>query len=712
MYQSQSLEEALKHFFGYDTFRPGQRQIVAEALQNRDLLVIMPTGGGKSLCFQLPALLKSGLTIVVSPLIALMQDQVDTLQDNGIGATFINSSLSFNEVRARQQAILAGKIKLLYVAPERLLREQFLPFLDAINQNVGISTLAIDEAHCVSEWGHDFRPEYRQLRRLRQRYPQVPVIALTATATKRVRQDIVQQLQLREPRIHVASFNRLNLYYEVQPKQRQSYNQLFKIINTYKGSGIIYCLSRRKVDEIAFRLQQDNISALPYHAGMGDQARAENQNRFIRDDVRIMVATVAFGMGINKPDVRFVIHYDIPSNLERYYQESGRAGRDGEPAYCFMMFGARDIHTVDFLIEQKSDPTEQRLARQQLRQVIDYAEGTDCRRTIVLRYFGEKFGGNCGKCDNCLNPKPIEDWTIEAQKFLSCVARCKEKFGMVHTIDVLRGSRKKKIEQYGHHLLSTYGIGRDKSVDAWKMLGRSLLHQGLVDETTDGYRVLKLNKKSWEILRKQRSVEIAVTNKPAAKAAQDNYNPRAVEIEMLFEELRALRKQIADQQSVAPYVIFADSSLKLMAQLKPKNLERFGQISGVTEYKLNQYGEQFISAIRAFCAEQKLPTPLPSPTYLKTLQFYQQGMGVEEISQVRNLSPKTVIQHLSELIEMHQPVDINKLVSSQNQEIIITAIQTVGDVSLRLIREHLQARYSYDEIQLVRAWWRRELSNE
>jgi ATP-dependent DNA helicase RecQ len=707
MPQFHSLEEALKHFFGYDTFRPGQQQIVEEALQKRDLLIIMPTGGGKSLCFQLPALLKPGLTVVVSPLIALMQDQVDALQDNGIGATFLNSSLSWDDVRSRELAILKGKIKLLYVAPERLLGEKFLPFLEQVRSQIGISAFAIDEAHCVSEWGHDFRPEYRQMKQLRQRYPDVPILALTATATGRVRQDIIQQLTLREPGIHVASFNRPNLYYDVQPKERQSYNQLLKQIRAHKGSGIVYCLSRRKVDEVAFRLQNDGISALPYHAGLSDEVRATNQTRFIRDDVQVMVATIAFGMGINKPDVRFVIHYDLPRNLESYYQESGRAGRDGELAHCTLLFGAGDIRTIEYLIDQKPDPKEQRVARQQLRQVLDYAEGTDCRRTIQLSYFGERFKGNCDNCDNCRSPKPVEDWTIEAQKFLSCVARCNERFGMIHIIDVLRGSRKQKIEQYGHHLLSTYGIGKDKSVEAWKMLGRSLLHQGLVDETSDGYRILKLNKLSWEILRSQRPVHIAITETPATKALAD-INPRGAEVEILFERLRKLRKQLADAQSVPPYVVFADSSLRLMAQQQPQTIETFAEISGVGTHKLTQYGDKFVSEIRAFCEEQKLPVPLPSSTHMVTLQFYQQGLSIEEIAQKRGFTPRTIVTHLSELLEMKQPVDIDRLVSPEQQKLILQAIQTVGAESLKTIREHLGEEYGYEEIQLVRSWWRRE----
>jgi ATP-dependent DNA helicase RecQ len=707
MPQFHSLEEALKHFFGYDTFRLGQQQIVEEALQNRDLLVIMPTGGGKSLCFQLPALLKPGLTVVVSPLIALMQDQVDALQDNGIGATFLNSTLRLDDVRSRELAILNGKIKLLYVAPERLLGERFLPFLEKVRSQIGISAFAIDEAHCVSEWGHDFRPEYRQMKQLRQRYPDIPILALTATATGRVRQDIIQQLTLQEPVIHVASFNRPNLYYEVQPKERQSYNQLLQKVRSHQGSGIIYCLSRRKVDEVALRLQEDGIAALAYHAGLSDEERSNNQTRFIRDDVQIMVATVAFGMGINKPDVRFVIHYDLPRNLESYYQESGRAGRDGEPAYCTLFFGVGDIRTVDYLIEQKPDPNEQRVARQQLRRVIEYAEGSDCRRTIQLSYFGERFKGDCDNCDNCRTPKPVEDWTIEAQKFLSCVARCRERFGLNHIIDVLRGSRKQKVEQNGHHLLSTYGIGKDRSAEDWKMLSRSLLHQGLVDETTDGYRILKLNKLSWEVLRSQRSVQIAITQTSVEKALSET-SSRSAEAEILFDRLRRLRKQIADAQSVPPYVVFADSSLKLMAQQQPQNIEDFAEISGVGTHKLTQYGQKFVSEIRAFCQEQKLPVALPASTHMVTMQFYQQGLSVEEIAKKRGFTERTIITHLSELLEMKQPVDLNRLVSQELQKPIIQAIKTVGADSLKTLREHLGEDYRYEDIQLVRAWWRRE----
>ena len=704
-----SLEAALKHFFGHDSFRPGQRKIIEAALQNKDLLTIMPTGGGKSLCFQLPALLRKGITIVVSPLIALMQDQVDALQDNGINAVYLNSSLEYAERRSRQIAILENKVKLLYVAPERLLNQRFGLFLDQVNSRVGIAAIAIDEAHCVSEWGHDFRPEYSKLKQLRQRYPQIPLQALTATATKRVQQDIIRQLNLRSPDVHVASFDRPNIHYEVQPKDRNIYRKLLRTIREESGAGIVYCLSRRSVEEVATRLQHDGIDALPYHAGLSDTERSHNQTSFLRDDIQVIVATVAFGMGINKPDVRFVFHYDLPRSIESFYQESGRAGRDGEPSKSILFFSFGDRKKIEFLIEQKSDPNEQKIAKQQLRQVIDYAQGNDCRRTIILRYFGERYGGSCGKCDNCLDPKPIEDWTEEAQKFLSCVARCQQKFGINHIVDVLIGSRKQKIHQYGHHLLSTYGIGKGRTADEWRMLGRSLIHQGLVGQTTDGYPVLKLNKRSWEVFRNQLPVKIAV-NKHQSKTTS-TYNPRKAEAELLFERLRKLRKQIGDRVALPPYMIFADSSLKLMAQIRPTTLADFANLSGVNEYKAKQYGNSFISAILEFNQQHKLPVSLPSKSQMSTLQLHQQGLNVLQIAQERNLAVSTVNNHLSELIEMNQPVALNKLVNADKQQAIIKAMEKLGDTTLKTIKDSLGEDYSYDEIRLVRGWWRKKNSN-
>ncbi len=723
-----SLKEALKHHFGYDQFRFDQRRIIEQVIKNRDVLVIMPTGGGKSLCYQLPALLKDGVTIVVSPLIALMQDQVTALQDNGIGATFLNSTLTSEEARSREQSLFSGSVKLLYIAPERLFTLSFIELIERLSQKVGISTFAIDEAHCVSEWGHDFRPEYRQLFQLKQRYPQIPIIALTATATGRVRTDIVQQLRLKDPDIYISSFNRENLYYEVKQKSKQAYHQLLSTINEHqgkeKGSGIIYCLSRKHVNEITSKLKQDGISALPYHAGLNAGERATNQTQFIRDDVQIIVATIAFGMGINKPDVRFVIHYDLPRNLESYYQESGRAGRDGEDARCTILFGWGDVHTIKYLTKQKADPNEQRIAQQQLSQIIDYAESSICRRKIQLGYFGETFNAPCNNCDNCINPAPIEDWTVEAQKFLSCVYRCEQRFGMSHIIDVLRGSRKKRIVDLDHDQLSTHNIGADRSVDDWRMLCRALVHQGYLDETTDGYSVLKLNANSNRVLKKIDTVEIAISSRIEKPLTSKNKAASAeltLEESSLMNELRTLRKTLADRQSVPPYVVFSDASLRQMSQNRPQTAEAFLKISGVGNRKLDQYGEVFTQAICEFCKANGLEResadtsisfihePISkndvTSTQLTTYQFYRGGLSLPDISLARNIRLSTVNDHIAKLIEAGYEIDLDKMVAQDRQSIVMAAINEVGPHSIRDIRGVTGETYDYQEIKLVRAMW-------
>ncbi len=613
-----NLGTVLRQYFGFDRFRPGQEAVVRDALAGRDLLAVMPTGGGKSLCFQLPALLRPGVMIVISPLIALMHDQVRLLAEMGIPASFLNSSLGAAEAAQRTARLLRGEVKLLYVAPERLLMPGFLDgVLPKLHAAVGISAFTVDEAHCVSEWGHDFRPEYRQLRRVREAFAEAPWLAFTATATARVRQDIIQQLGLIRPAVHVASFNRPNLYYAVKPRGKHGYTDLLEVARKQRAAGIVYCLSRKRVDELAQRLQADGISALPYHAGLDAQTRRDNQESFIRDDAQVVVATIAFGMGINKPDVRWVIHFDLPRTMEGYYQEAGRAGRDGEPADCVLYFAAGDIRTAEFLISQKIDPVsgaaledEQRIARQQLRQVLDYVQSSECRRRVQLRHFGEDFSGNCGACDNCRSPRETADGTLEARQLLSCVARLEQRgqrFGAAYVIDLLRGSQNDKVQQRGHETLSVYGIGKDRSVEEWRALIRALAQQGLLDETQDGYPVLSLNTASWAVLRGERAVQFVLPPpKPerASRRRRRGVQPEATvpssQEETLFEQLRTLRKRLAMEHSVPPYVVFTDASLRAMAQRQPVSLTEFAGIPGVGARKLEQYGAIFTAAIRAF----------------------------------------------------------------------------------------------------------------
>ncbi len=603
-----TLAAELKKRFGFDSFRPGQQEVVCDILRGRDVLAIMPTGGGKSLCFQLPALLHPGVCIVISPLIALMQDQVRLLQDNGIAATFINSSLERAEMSRRLGLLQRGELKLLYVAPERLLQSEFeedvLPRLQA---SQGISALVVDEAHCVSDWGHDFRPEYRQIHRLRTRFPQVPIAAFTATATERVRQDIVKQLALREPRIHVASFNRPNLYYAVRPKTRATYPELLEHARRETGAGIIYCLSRKRVDELAGQLQDDGIRALPYHAGLDAKTRRENQESFIRDNAQVIVATIAFGMGINKPDVRWVVHYDLPKTLEGYYQESGRAGRDGERARCILYFGAGDIRTAEHIIESKVDPVtfeplveEQRMARQQLRQVLNYAESGECRRAVQLRYFGEIIAGKCDACDNCLEPRATIDRTTEAQQFLSCVARLarrNERYGAAYVIEILRGAATQRILTRDHASLSVYGIGKHLGMQEWRDISRALLHQGLLTQSQDGFAVISLNDASWQVLKGERTVRVGESVKPA-RVRKGSKTVTGSAGDPLFESLRTLRKRLADEAGMPPYIVFNDASLWDMVQRQPTTLEEFSTIVGVGQAKLDRYGEHFVELIR------------------------------------------------------------------------------------------------------------------
>ena len=588
--------EALKKYFGYDEFRPLQREIIDDALAGRDVFALLPTGGGKSLCFQLPALLRDGVTIVVSPLIALMKDQVDALRTSGIAATFLNSTLGANEARERFRGLHRNEFRLLYVAPERLMMENFLE--SALNWN--IAQIAIDEAHCISEWGHDFRPEYRELKKLRAQFPDVPIMALTATATKRVRDDIVKQLKLHRPRCYVASFNRPNLTYRVMPKS-SAYQQVLDFVRARPNeSGIVYCASRKSSNALAEKLTRDGIKALPYHAGMEPKERTRNQEAFLRDDARVITATIAFGMGINKPNVRYVIHHDLPKNIEGYYQETGRAGRDGLPSDCVLLFSVGDVVKQRRFIEEKSE-REQRIAHEQLRTMISYAETRDCRRATLLRYFGENFSQGCSGCDNCLQPRETFDGTIAAQKFLSCVHRVEAKqgfgFGLNHIVEVLVGGTNEAIAKREHDQLSTFGIGKDLPREQWQRIGRELLRLGLVEAAPGKFATLGVTDAGMNALRKRTPITLT---KPFEAPAKKVRAPRAGEIECdeeLFERLRILRRRIANERDVPAYIIFSDATLREMARACPQNKNEFAQISGVGQQKLKEFAEPFLADI-------------------------------------------------------------------------------------------------------------------
>jgi ATP-dependent DNA helicase RecQ len=587
----------LKRHFGHDQFRPLQREIVQDALAGKDVFVLMPTGGGKSLCFQLPALIRDGLTIVVSPLISLMKDQVDALQTSGIAATYLNSTLDREEAKARWRGLHRGEYRMLYVAPERLMLDTFLE--RALNWN--IAQFAIDEAHCISEWGHDFRPEYRELKKLRNHLPDVPLMALTATATERVRADIVKELKLRNSRCYVASFNRPNLTYRIIPKSAP-YEQLLAFIRSRPNdNGIVYCASRKSTESLARNLNEDGVSAKPYHAGLTAGERTKHQESFLRDDVRVVTATIAFGMGINKPNVRFVVHYDLPKNLESYYQETGRAGRDGLPSECVLLFSPNDVAKQMHFIDEKSEK-EARIARAQLQQMVHYAETRECRRSVLLEYFGEKFSQqSCDSCDNCLQPRETFDGTVPAQKFLSCIYRIHARqgfgFGLGHIVDVLRGADTEAIRQRGHNQLSTYGIGNELKRGEWQAIGRELLRLGLVECASGKFATFSLTPRGIEALKKRTPIILTKQIDIAEKAARRR--PGAIECdEALFERLRSLRRKLADERNVPAYVVFSDVSLREMARKYPTNSTEFRRIPGVGEQKLRDFAGLFLSEIK------------------------------------------------------------------------------------------------------------------
>lgn len=592
-----SIHQTLRTVFGFHEFRSPQQEVIERVTAGEDAFLVMPTGGGKSLCYQIPAIHRPGLAIVVSPLISLMKDQVDGLTANGVKAAFFNSSLTANESRAVTRLMETGGLDLLYVAPERLMQPAFL---DSI-ASLPLALFAIDEAHCISQWGHDFRPEYTQLGRLRPLFPGVPLVAMTATADPETRADIVRQLGIEQARIYVAGFDRPNITYTVIPKDKP-FAQLGRFLSERQGdAGIVYALSRKRVDQVAERLRREGLSAAPYHAGLPDDERRRVQEAFRRDDLQIVVATVAFGMGIDKPNVRFVVHYDMPKSVESYYQETGRAGRDGLPAEALMLFGMGDIMTARSLIENSDNAERVRIDLQKLNEMIAYAEALTCRRRALLAYFGEQRTHDCNACDVCLDPPHRFDAGEPARKALSCVYRVGERFGVRHVIDVLRGAKSRRIEELGHHRLSTYGIGTDLSTADWENIFRQLLHLGYLIQDFTRYGALRLSPTARPVLRGEVPVMLGKKRDPVRKAQRkdrltsgDGHDPA------LFEDLRALRKQIADRSAVPAFVVFSDATLIEMASRKPANERELRLISGIGDHKLHHYGTPFLTLINNY----------------------------------------------------------------------------------------------------------------
>ncbi|MFZ5391586.1 MAG: DNA helicase RecQ [Patescibacteria group bacterium] len=707
------LLSLLKKYFGYDQFRPLQEEIINTVLNKKDVLALMPTGGGKSLCYQLPALQFDGITLVISPLIALMKDQVDSLQANGIGAEFLNSTLTYEEIQNIENDARAGKIKILYVAPERLATASFRNFLDKLP----ISLIAIDEAHCISEWGHDFRPDYRNLKILRQDFPETPIIALTATATQKVRQDIIDQLDLSRAQVFVSSFNRHNLTYTVQPKNN-AYDGLVNLLQKNKGnSAIIYCFSRKDTESLAADLRAEGFSCLPYHAGLDGEIRKQTQEKFIRDEVETIVATIAFGMGIDKPDVRLIVHFDMPKTLEGYYQETGRAGRDDLPSECVLFYSYADKIKQDYFINQIENDREREAARKKIEQMINFCDLATCRRQYLLSYFGEKWEEkNCGSCDNCQTPRENFDATLIVQKILSAVIRTGEKFGGGYIADVLLGKNSKKIRERKHQSLTVYGIVDDFSAEEIKQIIRRLLEKNLLAKTDDRYPVLRLTNQGKDFLKNREKLELPQIKSQGQEKTGKNKIGMDFDVE-LFEKLRKRRKKLADEKNVPPFVIFGDNSLQEMAHYLPQNLDSFAKITGVGQEKLVRFGEIFLEVIISHCRENNLiektiphrrdkvkKVKIKGSTYNETKKMILQKIPLGQIAQNRGLTPGTIIGHLEKILVTGEEIDIDYLnnFDPERLEKIKDAFLQTGGSALGPVRTKLGNSFSWDEIRLGR----------
>ena len=707
--------EQLKAYFGFDRFLPLQEEIITKVLAKRDTLVLRPTGGGKSLCYQLPALRFKGLTLVVSPLIALMKDQVDGLLANGVPAGLLNSTLTAQEANQVQDQARQGKIKILYVAPERLAISGFQRFL----QSLDVSLIAIDEAHCISEWGHDFRPDYRNLKSLRKDFPGVPVIALTATATEPVREDIVNQLALDKPEIFISSFNRPNLTYTIQPKTEPLGSLLHLLEKHQGGSAIIYRFSRKATEETALELSERGFSALPYHAGLERDLRRETQEKFIRDQVQIVVATIAFGMGIDKPDVRLVVHYDLPKTVEGYYQETGRAGRDGLPSDCVLFYSYGDRSKQEYFISQIEDDDEREKAHTKLEQVLALCDLQTCRRAYLMEYLGESWPEtDCGGCDICLLPREEFDATEIAQKILSAAVRTGERFGVNYLVDVLRGSANKAVRTRGHHELPVFGISRDVDADELKEMVRSLVTNGLLAQNGGDYPTLGVSQKGRKFLNDREKLTLTRPKQttPVQKTALAGDRETAYNTK-LFDELAALRLEIATDREVPAYQIFGNKSLQQMAFHMPQNEVEFSKISGVGDAKLRDFSERFLEVINEYMQANGQPVavnPVPvsapkkrvrgiSMSIRETKDLVAQGLSFEEVAEQRGISETTIRSHLERFIQEGGQIDLGHLMPTEDRRVKIeSAFKEMGEARLTPVREFLGDDYTWDELAVVR----------
>lgn len=686
----------LQDVFGYDAFRHHQAAIVDQVVAGGDALVLMPTGGGKSLCYQIPAMLREGTAIVVSPLIALMQDQVDALNQNGVRAACLNSAMGYEHSAATEAALRRGELDLLYMAPERLLLDRTLDLLD----NCPIALFAIDEAHCVSQWGHDFRPEYIQLSVLHQRYPDVPRVALTATADGPTRREIIRRLELDRARIFESSFDRPNIRYHIGENTGNGRQQLLRFLRSEHPSdaGIVYCLSRKRVDDIAAWLQQQGLKALPYHAGLSKEERSANQQRFLREDGIIIVATIAFGMGIDKPDVRFVAHLNLPKSIEAYYQETGRAGRDGLAANAWMLYGLQDVITLrQMQAGSQAGEDYKRIERHKLDAMLGLCELTDCRRQALLRYFDEDAPEPCGNCDNCLQPPKTWDATVAAQKALSCVYRTGQRFGVNYLIDVLLGKDNERIRQFKHDTLSTYGIGSEHNANAWRGVFRQLIARGILEVDVEGHGSLHLTEAARPILRGEETVNLRVQPKPT-RQRRDRDSAVDPAYSALWEALREHRKALAEEQGVPAYVIFHDATLMEMAERQPQTLDELGHISGVGQRKLDRYGEDFLAVIQDNAGQAGV-----SNTVAETLRLLEHH-SPDAIAQQRQLTPSTVYGHLAEGIE-NGLLTLEQALSLPQDE-LDSIRQAIGASEQRRLKpafDALGGHYDYGVLACVRA---------